>query len=417
MQVNLRRGLPRVPGGTPWPPEGSFVTLPDAPLEPDLSPVRSPEPHASELTAVALRRGLPRVPGGEPFPPAAHVMLRVPDRVVHAEVLEAPAQPETVIPHREGATAEAPAPDDAAGAGRGGVEKRWPRILLSALAAVAVFAVAVGVARWFIGTDTGASFTSRYTGEQPLPAGAPVGLPAWLNWAHFFNMFLMALIVKTGLGVRSEARPEALWAPRSDPKRKVSLTLWLHLCLDIAWLALGAVFYVLLFATGQWMRLVPTSWEVVPHAVSAGLQYLSLRWPVENGWVTYNALQELTYCAVVFLAAPLAALSGLRMSPWWPRSWSVIPVRIARKAHVSTMVFFLVFIVVHVLLVVLTGLRRNMNAMFAARGDIDPSVYSADWTGTVVFVVAAALTGLAVWAARPVVIAPLARLSGTVTNR
>jgi len=133
-------------------------------------------------------------------------------------------------------------------------------------------------------------------------------------------MFLMALIVKTGLDVRREKRPAAYWQPKKGGK-KISVTLWLHQVLDIAWVALGAVFFVLLFTTGQWMRIVPTSWEVFPNAVSAGLQYLSLDWPDENGWVYYNALQELSYFVTVFVAAPLAIASGVRMSGMWPSSW------------------------------------------------------------------------------------------------
>ncbi len=230
-------------------------------------------------------------------------------------------------------------------------------------------------------------------------------------------MFLLALIVKTGLQVRTERRPEAYWAPRRNPRSKISLTLWLHLMLDLAWLALGAVFYVLLFSTGQWTRVVPTSWETIPNAVSAGVQYLTFNWPLENGWVHYNALQELSYFAVIFIASPIAVFSGLRMSPWWPKRWDAVPVKLARALHFPTMIFFVAFIAVHVVLVLTTGFRRNMNAMFAARGDIDPSAYAHDWTGVFIFLGALAAVGLAWWAARPAVVAPLARRAGTVSSR
>ena len=38
--------------------------------------------------------------------------------------------------------------------------------------------------------------------------------------------------------------------------------------------------WTLLFSTDQWKRLVPTSWEVFPNAVSTALQYLSLQLPL-----------------------------------------------------------------------------------------------------------------------------------------
>lgn len=44
------------------------------------------------------------------------------------------------------------------------------------------------------------------------------------------------------------------------------------------------------------------------------IQYLSLNWPHDNGWVAYDALQLLAYFISVFVA-PLAPLTGLGMSP------------------------------------------------------------------------------------------------------
>ncbi|WP_019193369.1 cytochrome b/b6 domain-containing protein, partial [Corynebacterium timonense] len=403
---------------------------------------------AQDLVAVPLRRGLPRVPGGEPFPPQGEALVEsAPAEAAPTEAPPAEAPPAETAPVAEStpvgaeeqaapegsawargeepareAAAEQPVATPARSEGvaqraafrRGSRAARWIGGV-----ALALFVLGLGVlaARFLLASDAGGEFIARYDGVQPLPDDAPVGLPAWLNWAHFFNMFLMALIISTGLRVRRERRPAAYWAPTGNPRAKISLTLWMHLMLDLLWLALGAVFYILLFTTGQWMRVVPTSWEAIPNAVSAGLQFLSLEWPTDNAWVHYNALQELTYFAVIFIASPIAAVSGLRMSPWWPAGWTFFSRRTARALHFPTMLFFVGFIIVHVLLVASTGLRRNLNAMFAARGDVDPSVYATDWTGTVFFLFAAALIGLALWGARPAVAAPLARLTGTVSNR
>jgi thiosulfate reductase cytochrome b subunit len=71
------------------------------------------------------------------------------------------------------------------------------------------------------------------------------------------------------------------------------------------------VFYVLLFSTDQWKRLVPTSWEVFPNAISTALQYLSLDLPQNEGFATYNALQLIAYFITVFIAAPVALVTGL----------------------------------------------------------------------------------------------------------
>ena len=46
------------------------------------------------------------------------------------------------------------------------------------------------------------------------------------------------------------------------------------------WVLLGVMFYILLFSTGQWEPLVPRNWDVLPNGLSAGLQYLSLDFPI-----------------------------------------------------------------------------------------------------------------------------------------
>jgi hypothetical protein len=51
-------------------------------------------------------------------------------------------------------------------------------------------------------------------------------------------------------------------------RHSIGLARWWHLSMDLLWLVNGIVFYVLLFATPQWQRLVPTSWSVFPDALS-----------------------------------------------------------------------------------------------------------------------------------------------------
>lgn len=292
--------------------------------------------------------------------------------------------------------------------------------MFGVLAAVALLALAVVASKAFLGSGAGQDFLARFAGENPLPENAPVGLPAWVGWSHFFNMFFMALIVKTGWQVRTQRKPDAYWRPKHGGK-KISLTLWIHLALDVLWIVNGVIFVVLLAATGQWMRVVPTSWEVFPNALSAGLQYLSLDWPTENAWVNYNALQQLAYFVTVFIAAPLAIASGVRMSYWWKNEWKtankIFPAAVARKIHFPVMIYFVLFVVIHVVLVLATGVLRNMNNMYAARGDVDPGVYADNWLGFIIFAVSFAVIAGAWVATKPAVLAPVARKFGEDTAR
>ncbi|WOF22855.1 cytochrome b/b6 domain-containing protein [Microbacterium betulae] len=272
---------------------------------------------------------------------------------------------------------------------------------------------AVLVARWLLTLEPLRDFVAAYPGHAPLPEGAPVGIPGWLGWQHFMNAFLMVLIVRSGWQVRTERRPAAYWSPRrpKDGTRRISLTLWFHQSLDLLWVVNGVVFVVLLFATGQWMRVVPTSWEILPNAASALLQYLSLDWPTENGWVNYNALQVLAYFTTIFVAAPLAAVTGIRMSGLWPstarRLTRLYPVELARAIHFPVMLYFVVFIVVHVSLVLATGALRNLNHMYGGQDAVN-------WTGFWIFSASLVVIAAAWLAARPVVLAQIARLSGEV---
>jgi thiosulfate reductase cytochrome b subunit len=429
----MRRGLPRVAGGEAWPPPGLFAKATDAAAPPAAAAAQAAAP-APTAQAAATGAAAPAAPAAAsvPAPAAAPPAAPAPTAPAAASVpapTTAPARPDyaTPLPFTrtvwEGASARTrpqpkPEPQRIGPFTRlqwaGAVIVGGAGLLYAGL--MAVFAV-----RWLLSTEWGVGFLAAYPGEYHLPEGAPVGFPAWLGWQHFFNVFLMVLIIRSGLQVRTEKRPSVFWSPRWNGKRKISLNLWFHQSLDILWLVNGLIFVVLLFVTGQWMRIVPTSWEVFPNAISAALQYVSLDWPTENGWVNYNSLQQLAYFATVFVAAPLAIVTGVRMSGVWPKNAAGLnkayPVEWARAVHFPVMLYFVLFIFVHVVLVFATGALRNLNHMYAAQGSTDPDAYAMNWTGFWIFSVSM-LVIVAAWiAARPLVLAPIARLFGKVSGR
>ncbi len=396
----LRRGLPRAPGGEPWPPAGFAPHAPlPAPAETEVAATAAPEP--------AVRQ--------EPTParPAAEVAL--------ADLAVPLPFTRTVFPGRAAAVFEqerlsgqritAPEPVRIGPFTR----LQW---LGAAIVAGGGLLFAAGMAvvavRWLLSLEPMQEFLVAYPGEYPLPEGAPVGIPPWLGWQHFFNTFLIVLIIRSGLQVRTEKRPSVFWSPRSNGKRKISLNLWFHQSLDILWITNGLIYLVLLFVTGQWMKIVPTSWEVFPNALSAALQYVSLDWPTENGWVNYNSLQQLAYFATVFIAAPLAIATGVRMSGIWPKNAAALnrayPVEWARRVHFPVMLYFVAFIFVHVALVLATGALRNLNHMYASQDAVN-------WVGFWIFAASLVVIGAGWVAARPLVLAPIARLFGSVSGR
>ncbi|MBN9215504.1 MAG: hypothetical protein ABS62_04660 [Microbacterium sp. SCN 70-200] len=465
--VSLRRGLPRVAGGEPWPPAGAAAAVADvAPVAEPVEaaavavadgPSTSSGASAASLGASAtsagasagasLRQGLPREVGGEPWPPAgvarvvadATVVASVPEHGVPVVPITEPATPKPAAPVAVAPADRAPLPfTPSVWPGRAAAHRPAPKpeparigpftkaqwagaVIVGGAGLLFAAAMAVLFVRWFLSLEFMQDFLVTYPGEYHLPEGAPVGIPAWLGWQHFFNVFLMVLIIRTGLTIRTEKRPAVFWTPRNNKKGKTSLTIWFHQSLDLLWIINGVVFVVLLFVTGQWMRIVPTSWEVIPNAVSAALQYVSLDWPTENGWVNYNSLQQLAYFTTVFIAAPLAVVTGFRMSGLWPKKNAKLsaayPIEWARKLHFPTMLFFVVFIIIHVVLVLATGALRNLNHMYAAQGSVDGVAYADNWTGFWMFVLSLAVIAGAWVAARPLVLAPIAKLFGTVSGR
>lgn len=287
-------------------------------------------------------------------------------------------------------------------------------------ASLVLLVLVVLAAQWLRDIPSVRTFVAEYPGHSELPEGAPTGLPAWIGWQHYLNAFFMLLIIRSGWQVRTTNRPKAHWTRNNrglvrtkNPPTKISLELWFHLSLDTLWVLNGITFAVLLFTTGQWTRIVPTSWDVFPNAVSTVIQYASLSWPTENGWVNYNSLQLLTYFITVFIASPLALISGLRMSSVWPKKAEklnrIYPIEVARSLHLPVMLYFVFFLVVHVTLVLATGAIRNLNHVYAARDD-------GEWVGFWVFAASLVVMVAAWFLARPLFLRPIASLTGSVTR-
>jgi thiosulfate reductase cytochrome b subunit len=291
------------------------------------------------------------------------------------------------------------------------------RVLWATAITIVVLAVVVLLARWLRELPAVQAFVDTYPGIVPPPEGAPVGIPAWLGWQHFFNAFFLVLLVKTGFELRSKRRPPGFWTrdntrwPRTKrAPRRMGISLWLHLWVEALWVLTGLSYVVLLFATGQWVRIVPTDWAVVPNAVSAALQYASFDWPAENSWVAYNSLQVLAYFAVVFIASPIAIVTGIRLSSVWPLAGPLVrafPEKLARSLHYPVMLFFLVFTFVHVVLVFTTGVLRKLNQMYAARD-------TEDWIGFAVFAASVVVMVVAWVLAKPPLLKRIAARSGRV---
>jgi methionine sulfoxide reductase catalytic subunit len=310
---------------------------------------------------------------------------------------------------------------------------RWFNLLWLLPIGFVLLISAVALAKGLRGLPSVQAFIARHPGaDVGARAEHDAGFSLWAIVQHLLNSFLMIFIIRSGVQILSD-HPRLYWTRHSTPGRdwfriqkpvpddplwtakqdsitlpgqvglpgirhSIGLARWWHLGTDAVWLANGLVFFVLLFATSHWRRLVPTSWDVFPNALSVLIQYLSLDWPSDNGWVAYNGLQLLAYFVTVFVAAPLALLTGLGMSPAlstrFRRISKPLSIQTARSLHFLVLVWFLLFIVLHVTFVFTTGLLRNLNHIYAGQN-------TGGWLGFAIFAATMALMILAWVAATP----------------
>jgi methionine sulfoxide reductase catalytic subunit len=279
------------------------------------------------------------------------------------------------------------------------------------------------------------SFIETYPGTSTTYA-PPVtsGFPAWLRWQHLFNIVFLMFIIRAGLQIladhprlylNSGCRPGTEWFRMRDPvpsdrmdqedaagvwtakddavalpkwlgipgiRHTIGLARWWHFSFDLLWLVNGLIFYVLLFTTGQWRRIVPRSWDVFPNALSTAIQYASLDFPANEGFTNYNGLQVIAYFTTVFVAAPLAFISGLLQAPAVAARFGfgrgIFNRQVARTVHFAILVWMVFFVVVHTVMVFTTGLVGNLNHIVLGS---DTQSY---WAVVIFIVVMAVITGL-----------------------
>jgi DMSO/TMAO reductase YedYZ molybdopterin-dependent catalytic subunit len=173
---------------------------------------------------------------------------------------------------------------------------------------------------------------------------------------------------------RTDATPRLLWTSRDE---EISLPSWLalpgkknlgmarhwHFLCDGGWLLTGIAYYVLLFATGEWRRLVPHSWSIIPGAWHSLLQYASFHLVETPGG--YNPLQQIAYFSIVFIVAPVAIATGVAMSPsitarfpWYLRVFHGR--QAARSIHFLCMLAFTAFLIMHVAMVIAHGFAHEL---------------------------------------------------------
>ena len=145
-----------------------------------------------------------------------------------------------------------------------------------------------------------------------------------------------------------------------------------------AWILVvnGAAYMTLGLLSGHIRRdlwLTRADWKRLGHTF---IEHARLRFPKGDEARRYNGIQKLAYLAVVFIVAPLIVLTGLTMSPTmdsgWPWLLSMFDGRqSARTIHFVCAMALLGFFLVHIAMVILSGLWNNVRSMITGRYAIE----------------------------------------------
>lgn len=153
----------------------------------------------------------------------------------------------------------------------------------------------------------------------------------------------------------------------ADGRRWHFAFAWLFVLNGLVYLGAG-------LAGGHFRRdLLPSRDQLSPrHLLGEIVDHARLRFAKGEAARRYNALQKLTYLAVLFGLLPMMVLTGLSMSPGLNAGFPWLPElfggrQSARTLHFITATLIVLFVVVHLAMVVLSGPVNGLRSMITGR--------------------------------------------------
>lgn len=224
-----------------------------------------------------------------------------------------------------------------------------------------------------------------------------LGFPLWVRITHFFNFLFMSLLIRSGIEILS-AHPKLYWNNSCGPgsewlnfmnkslpegrlwtaedevrpmnsvlalpgKENLGLGRHWHFWSVVGWLITGFVYVGIMLFSPQWNRLIPDSWEILPKAWQTFATYLSFELPHQA--TPLNPLQQLTYFLLVFVLTPLVVITGVMMAPAISARYTRLSRLFggkqgARSLHFIGMVLYLLFFLIHLIMVFAHGFGKEM---------------------------------------------------------
>jgi thiosulfate reductase cytochrome b subunit len=219
---------------------------------------------------------------------------------------------------------------------------------------------------------------SSYSGRPPVlqitaeqaSDGKPIGVTRVLG--HKFKT--TGVLGLSNADGQLTARAFPTWATIPGPQWLAMGRRW-HFFFAWVFFVNGALYVAYSIITRHFSRdLLPTreDWRSIGRSL---LDHLRLRHPTGEAARHYNVLQKLTYLLVMFALLPLVMLMGLGMSP---RLDTVVPGWVGifggrqamRTLHFIIAWALVLFVLVHVFEVLISGFWNNLRSMITGRYEV-----------------------------------------------
>ncbi len=142
-----------------------------------------------------------------------------------------------------------------------------------------------------------------------------------------------------------------------------------YLHFEAAWVSVltGLVYFAYGVASGHFRKRLWPGWTWRAYRDRA-VKYLRGSWADDDDGFSYNVLQKAAYLVVIFVLFPLIIWTGLAMSPSFTSAFPATAALLggrqsARTIHFVVSCLLLLFLIVHVVMVSVSGFRSRMGAM------------------------------------------------------
>jgi thiosulfate reductase cytochrome b subunit len=147
-----------------------------------------------------------------------------------------------------------------------------------------------------------------------------------------------------------------------------------------AWLFLfnGLAYLLWSLGSGHLRRDLTPSTTELKHIGGSIAEHARLHFPKGEEAKRYNVLQKLAYLSVALILLPLMLLTGLVMSPGMDAAFPILldlfgGRQTARTIHFVAASGIVLFFIVHIVMVLLSGVWNNLRSMITGRYVIEPA--------------------------------------------